>query len=305
MTLSAATTGEAARHAEARMGFIYALAAYAFWGFLPFFLKAVGHLPTSEVVAHRIIWSLPIAAGTILATRRGRDIMIAVRSWRMLGMASLTAAALTVNWGVYVWAIANGKALEGALGYYINPLFSVFLASVVLGERLTAAQLGAIALAACAVALLSWETGGLPYVSLVLAGSWGVYALLKKLLPLGPNQGFFLEVLLLCPFALAYLVWLNINGAGHFGPTGWTDVLLLLMAGPVTAVPLIFYANGAKRLKLSTIALMQYIAPTMVFLEAVLVFGEPLRPAHAVTFGLIWLACALYAWDSWRAVRGA
>ncbi len=300
--MTAATNGrvEIAGGNEARAGFGYALTAYLLWGFLPFYLKAVAHIPAVEVVAHRILWSLPLAALAILAGGRGGDLRQALRSPRMIGMGALMAAVLTVNWSIYVWAIGSGHAVEGALGYYINPLFSVFLAAVIVGEKLKGAQIVAIAIAALAVGILGWETGGLPWVSLGLAGSWGVYALLKKMLPIGPNEGFFLEVLLLAPFAAGCLAWIMLTTGGHFGPTGWADIVLLMLSGAVTAVPLMLYANGAKRMKLSTIAVMQYIAPTMVFLIAVFVFHEPFSAAHGVAFALIWTSLAIYTWSMFR-----
>lgn len=291
---SAFLSGEAAMARETRSGFAYALSAYLLWGFLPFYLKAVAHIPAAEVVAHRVLWSLPIAGATLYFTGRTADLRQALREPRKIGMAAVTATFLTVNWSLYVGAVGSGRALEGALGYYINPLFSVALAAVVLRERLSPPQLAAIGLAVAAVALLGWESGGLPWISLSLAASWGFYALFKKTLPIGPNQGFFLEVLLLLPPALGYLAWLTATGQSHFGPTGWGDVAVLLLSGPATAVPLILYANGAKRLKLSTIALMQYIAPTIVFLIAVFAFHEPFSRTRAVAFALIWAALAVY-----------
>lgn len=285
---------------ESASGFRYAFSAYLLWGFLPFYLKAVAHIPAAEVVAHRILWSLPVAGLTLALAGRSGALRTVLSSPRTLGMAALAAAFLTVNWCLYVWAIGTGRAIEGALGYYINPLFSVLLAAIVLRERLHGLQLAAIGLAVLAVAILGWETGGLPWISLSLAGSWAVYALLKKTLPIEPNQGFFLEVLLLSLPALGYVVWLTASGQAHFGPTGWRDGVLLIVSGPVTAVPLILYANGAKRLKLSTIAMMQYIAPTIVFLIAVFIFREPFGAARALAFALIWAALILYSLSVFR-----
>ncbi|MCV0397692.1 MAG: EamA family transporter RarD [Rhizobiaceae bacterium] len=286
-------------------GFLFALSAYLFWGFLPFYMKAVGHVPAVEVVAHRIVWSVPLAGLLLLLLRRTGDIGAALRSPRTLAMGALTASIITINWGVYVWAIAADRALETALGYYINPLFSIFLGAVVLGERLSRAQMAAIALAVCAVVVLTWEAGGLPWVSLALCISWGFYALFKKTLPIGPAQGFFLEVLLLTPFAGAYIVWLQLGGMGHFGGTGMADVWLLLLAGFITAVPLILYANGAKLLRLSTIGIMQYIAPTMIFLFAVFIFREPFSGTKLIAFMLIWSALAIYTWSMLAEHRAA
>ena len=289
----------------ARRGFLYALAAYLLWGFLPFYMKAVAHIPSTEVVAHRVVWSVPIAGGLLLLLGRTADVRTALRTPRTLAMGALTAALITVNWCVYVWAIGAGRALETALGYYINPLFSVFLGAMLLGERLTRAQTVAIALAVAAVAILTWEQGGLPWVSIVLALSWGFYAFFKKTLPVGPAQGFFLEILLLAVPAVAYIAWLQASGTGHFGGTGVADAVLLLCAGVVTSVPLILYANGAKLLRLSTIGIMQYIAPTMIFFAAVFIFHEPFSTEHAVAFGLIWVALAIYSWSMFAGRRTA
>lgn len=276
-------------------GFVFALIAYGLWGFLPFFMKAVAHIPSSEVVAHRIIWSVPLAGLVLIWLGRTSEVKAALRSPRMLKMATLTAVLITLNWGIYVWAIGAGRALETALGYYINPLFSIFLGAVLLKEKLNRAQIAAIGLAAVAVAVLAVDAGGLPWVSISLALSWGLYAFFRKTLPIGPNQGFFLEVLLLSVPALGYVLYLETTGQGHFFDTGTTDGLLLLACGVVTAVPLMIYANGAKLLRLSTIGIMQYIAPTMIFLIAVFVFHEPFNSMKLVAFILIWAALGVYS----------
>ena len=201
--------------------------------------------------------------------------------------AALTAALISVNWAIYVWSIQNDQALEAALGYYINPLFSVFLGAVLLKERLSRPQWAAIALAALAVLVLTYEAGRVPFVALGLTVSWGIYAYLKKRLPLGPNQGFMLEVLILSPLAIGWVVWIAARGEMVFLTDAKVTVLLLL-AGVVTAVPLMLYANGAKLLRLSTIGILQYIAPSVQFIIA-LAMGEPFTMGHAVTFGLIWI----------------
>jgi chloramphenicol-sensitive protein RarD len=281
----------------ARRGFLYALFCYLFWGVLPIYMKWVAHIPAFEVVAHRIIWSVPIGGALLLFLGRTGDIKIALRTPRTLAMGALTASLITVNWSVYVWAISVDRTLETALGYYINPLFSVFLAAVVLGEKLDRPKMIAIGLAVIAVAILTWDGGGLPWVSVALALSWGFYALFKKTLPVGPAQGFFLEVLILGVPALAYVIWLEATGAGHFGDHSINDAWLLMGAGVVTAVPLILYANGAKLLRLSTIGVMQYIAPTLVFLVAVFIFREPFSIVKAIAFGFIWSGLAVYSWS--------
>ncbi|PHP68270.1 protein RarD [Zhengella mangrovi] len=277
-------------------GFLFALAAYLMWGFLPLYMKALAHVPAAEVVAHRALWSVPVAGVVLVALRRTADLKAALKSWAMIRMAMLTAGLISINWGVYVWAVGNGRTVETALGYYINPLFSVLLAATLLKERLSRAQWVAIAFAVTAVAILTIESGGLPWVSLALCVSWGFYAFFRKTLPIGPNQGFLLEVLILSPFALAYVVWLSLTGESHFGGD-WHDMALLAGAGLVTAVPLISYANGAKRLRLSTIGIMQYIAPSMIFIIAVFYFREPFDMTRLVAFGFIWAALVIYSWS--------
>lgn len=284
-------------------GLAFALTAYGLWGFLPLYMKMLAHVPPAEVVAHRILWSVPIAALVLILLRRTDALREAFRNPRMLGMACITAALVSLNWGIYVWAIASGNALEAALGYYINPLFSIFLAAVFLGERLTRAQLVAIALAAGAVAVLAIDAGGVPWVALSLTLTWGFYALAKKSLPIGPNQGFLLEVLILLPPALGYVAYLSATGTLNFDLAFTRDTWLLLGCGVVTAVPLMCYANGAKGLRLSTIGILQYIAPTMIFLCAVFVFKEPFGQARMIAFPLIWLALVIYSTSMLRQMR--
>jgi chloramphenicol-sensitive protein RarD len=286
---SGATTG------DSLPGFLYALTAYLMWGFLPLYMKALAHIPPVEVIAHRVVWSVPIAVAVLVWLGRTGDLQAALKSPRMLGMGAMTAALISVNWGIYVWAIGSGHALDAALGYYINPLFSIFLGSVLLGERMGRQQAAAIALAVVAVGILTWEAGRLPVVALGLTLTWGCYAYLKRRLPIGPNQGFALEVLILLPLALAYLGWLWGAGTGHFLKGVPVDTALLVGCGIVTAVPLMIYANGAKRLTLSTIAIMQYIAPTMIFLTAVFIFDEPFSTVKLAAFALIWAALVLYS----------
>ncbi|MBP9183677.1 MAG: EamA family transporter RarD [Fuscovulum sp.] len=284
-------------------GFLYALAAYLLWGFLPLYMKALAEVPAPEVVAHRVIWSVPVALAVLAWLGRTADLKAALKSPRMLAMAAATAAMVSANWGLYVWAIGSGHVLDAALGYYINPLFSVFLGAVLLGERLRGIQWLAILCAVIAVAILTWETGRLPLMALGLTLTWGIYAYLKRRLPIGPNQGFALEVVLLLPLALAYAGWLGLSGQSHFTSEGAATTTLLVVIGLVTAGPLMLYANGAKRLRLSTIAIMQYIAPTMIFLTAVFLFDEPFSRVKLVAFGFIWAAMAVYSASMLQRVR--
>ena len=284
---------------DTREGFIFALSAYILWGFLPFYMKAVAHIPPWEIVAHRIIWSIPLAGLIIYLLKRTADLKRVLREPKTLLQAGFCAIVLTFNWGVYVWAIVNDRAIEAALGYYINPLFSIFLAYVFLKEELDRLQWTAIVLAVIAVIILSVGAGGVPLLALALTFSWGIYAFFKKTLPVGPTQGFFLEVMLLSVPALGFIIYLVATGQSNFGASethsASYNIVLLLFSGVVTAVPLILYANGAKLLRLSTIGIMQYIAPTMIFLIAVFVFGEPFGTYRAVAFVFIWCALALYS----------
>lgn len=281
------------KNEDSPKGLVLAISAYLLWGFLPIYMKALSDVPVLEVLAHRVIWSVPVAGAILIWLGRTSDLRAALRSSRMIGMAALTAALISVNWAIYVWSIQSGQALEAALGYYINPLFSVFLGAVLLKERLSRPQWAAIALAALAVLVLTYEAGRVPFVALGLTVSWGIYAYLKKRLPLGPNQGFMLEVLILSPLAIGWVIWIAARGEMVFLTDGKVTVLLLL-AGVVTAVPLMLYANGAKLLRLSTIGILQYIAPTMIFLTAVFVFGEPFGTARAIAFPMIWAALLIY-----------
>ncbi|WP_432448686.1 EamA family transporter RarD [Aliiroseovarius marinus] len=283
-------------------GLAFAITAYVLWGFLPIYLKALVHIPPTEVLAHRVIWSVPVAGAVLIATGRTRDLRAILTHPRNLMLALLTATLISMNWGIYIWAISAEQTVEAALGYYINPLFSIVLAAVLLGEKLTRAQWVAVMLAGIAVVILTVDTGRLPLVALSLMLTWGFYAFFKKSLPIGPNQGFLLEVLILTPPALAYVIWLGSTGQGHLFTGAW-DTALLMGCGLVTAVPLMIYANGAKLLRLSTIGILQYIAPTMIFMVAVFIFREPFGGAKLIAFPLIWLALIVYTSSMLRQMR--
>jgi len=299
-TVASKNTGANAQPAEPLAGFAFALGAFFFWGVLPFYMKAVSHIPPFEVVAHRVLWSVPVAGVLLIALRRTADLRNALRSPKTLALAALTAGLISINWGIYVWAIAADRALETALGYYINPLANVVLGAIFLGERFTRLQAIAIACAVIAVTILTFKAGGLPWVSLALASTFGLYGFLRKTLPIGPTQGFMLEVMLLSVPALAIVAWLTATGTGHFGQTGAADMGLLMLAGPVTAVPLILYAFGAKELRYATMGILQYITPTLIFLTAVFIFGEPFSHWQLIAFLFIWAAVAIYTISLFR-----
>ncbi len=282
---------------DAMRGFAAALLCYIAWGLLPFYMKQLADVPVAEVIAHRVLWALPCAGLLLLFTGGMPALRQAVRAPRVFGMAAVTASLITCNWGVYTWAVINDRTLDTALGYYINPLVSVLLGVALLGERLDRAQKIAIALAASAVALLALRSGGIPWVSLALPVTFAMYGYLRKTMPVGALQGFTLEVLILSVPAAAYVAWLTATGGNHFGAVA-SDSFWLMMAGPVTAGPLVLFAVGARNLQLSTIGVMQYLAPTLAFLVAVFAFGEPFSPIQAAAFGLIWVGLAIFTWSS-------
>ncbi|EDZ47686.1 RarD protein [Rhodobacterales bacterium Y4I] len=283
-------------------GLAFAVTAYLLWGFLPLYMKALSHIPAAEIVVHRVIWSVPVAGALLIVLRRTKDLQAALKNPRMLGMACITAALISLNWGIYVWSIASGRALDAALGYYINPLFSIALGAILLREPLGKAQMAAVALAAAAVVVLTLEAGRVPWVAVGLTLTWGFYAFLKKSLPIGANQGFLLEVLILLAPALGYFAYLTATGSSSFGGS-LSDTSLLLGCGVVTAVPLIVYANGAKLVRLSTMGILQYIAPTMIMLAAVLLFGEEFGQARMIAFPMIWAALVIYSVPMVRQMR--
>ncbi|QOG05951.1 EamA family transporter RarD [Aureimonas sp. OT7] len=282
--------------AESSRGYAAAISAYLIWGLVvPLYFKSLSHVPTAEIVAHRIAWAVPFVA--ILLAWRGRLAgMRAFLTPTYLGLAALTASVITLNWGTYVYAVINGQAVEAALGYYINPLVSILLGAAFLGERPTRLQCVAIVLAAIGVLVMTVMAGGLPIVSLILALSFGSYGLLRKLIPIGAAEGFFLEVLILLLPALAVCIWLVAHGEAQFG-TSTGETLLLIGSGPTTAIPLILFAAGARMLKLSTIGILQYMVPTLLVLTAVYLFGEPFGPWRLVAFAFIWVALAIYTWS--------
>lgn len=279
--------------AEPPRGFAFAISAYLIWGLvLPIYMKLLSHVSPLEIVAHRIVWALPLAVGVLAVAGSLRGIGQYLTP-RILGLMTLSAALISINWGTYVVAIITGHGVEAALGYYINPLVNVALAAIFLGERPNRPQAAAIALAACGVLILTVKTGGLPWVSLTLAMSFGLYGLIRKTVPVGASEGFFLEILILFLPALALALWLVGRGQNHFG-VDLPETLLLVGAGVVTAVPLILYAAGARLLRYTTMGLLQYIAPTLIALTAVFVFGEPFGLWQGVAFAFIWAALALY-----------
>ncbi|MBB3809219.1 EamA family transporter RarD [Pseudochelatococcus contaminans] len=284
------------------LGFSCALFTYLSWGLLPLYMKQVAHVPFAEVIAHRILWALPSAALLLLVMGGMPSMRLALRSPRIIGMATVTALLISCNWTVYTWAVINNRTLDTALGYYINPLVSVLMGVVLLRERIARPLVIAVVLASIAVGILTVQAGGLPWVSLVLPASFATYGYLRKTLPVEALPGFTLEALILSLPAVAYVAWLTASGSSHFGIDA-TDTFWLIMGGPITALPLVTFAIAARNLRLSTVGVMQFIAPTIAFLIAVFVFGEPFSLTRGIAFGFIWAGLIIYSWSGFVNAR--
>ena len=287
--------------AEARRGVAFGLGAYLSWGFLPVYFKALGGVLPTEVVAQRILWSVVFVAGLIAVTRRWPHLRAAVANPKALKILTASALLIAVNWLVYIWAIAAGHVLETSLGYFLNPLVNVLMGVLLLKERLTRAQTIAVVLAALGVSVLAVGAASGLWISLALALSFATYGLLRKIAPVDSLEGLAIETVILAPIAALYLWWLG--PAMAFGSTPHISALLAL-GGVVTATPLLMFAAAARRLRYSTMGLLQYIAPTIQFLLAVLAYGEHLTTAHLICFALIWAGLAVYAVDGLRRAPG-
>jgi len=289
--------------AEARKGVVFGLSAYLLWGFLPAYFKLLGEVLPTEVVAQRVLWSVLLLAGLILASRRSGTLRAAFANPKALRILALSALLIGFNWLVYIWAIGAKHVLETSLGYFLNPLVNVVMGVLLLKERLTRAQGVAVGLAAIGVAVLAIGAASGLWISLALALSFATYGLLRKIAPVDSLEGLTIETVLLAPLAALYLLWLGSNGDMKFGTELDLSVLLAL-GGAVTATPLLLFAAGARRLRYSTLGLLQYIAPTIQFLLAVLAYGEPLTTAHLICFAFIWSGLAIYAFDGLRRMPG-
>jgi chloramphenicol-sensitive protein RarD len=290
--------------ARTRAGLLLGLGAYLLWGVLPIYFKALAHVAATEIVAHRILWSLLFLAALANLWARWAAIRTAVATPKVLLTLTATAVLIGGNWLIWVWAVVNGHVLEGSLGYYLNPLVNVLMGVVLLKERLSAAQTIAVGIAAAGVAVLAWGAGSGLWISLSLAATFATYGYLRKVAPVDAIEGLSIETAILAPIALGWILWLNGTGQGGLG-IDTTTTLLLIAAGAVTAVPLLLFTAAAKRLPYSTLGFLQYIAPTLQFLLAVLVYGETLTLAHIICFGAIWTALVIFAVDGLRMGRAA
>jgi chloramphenicol-sensitive protein RarD len=278
-----------------RTGILSAALAFLCWGLFPLYFHAIGEVPPMQILAHRMLWSLLFLL-IVLAVRRQWAWLGLLRQPRILGSFIASAVLLSVNWLIYIWAVNSGHVIEASLGYFINPLVNISLGYLLLKERLRPAQWMAIAVAALGVAWLTWQAGTVPWIALALAFSFGGYGLLRKTAALGPLEGLSFETMVLFPLAAAYVVWLTMHGENVFINTDSNTTRLLLMAaGPTTAIPLLLFASGARQIPLSVLGLLQYLSPTLQFLLGVWIFHEAFTADRLVGFALIWLALALFA----------
>ena len=285
---------------RARDGLISAFIAFVLWGLFPIYFAIVIDVPALEVLVHRIIWAVPFGALVIHYRNQWPEVVGALKHPRTVGYLTLSAILITGNWLVYIWAVQLEQINQASLGYYINPLLFALSGVVIFGERLRTAQKMAIFLAAVGVSILAFSGGKIPAIALFLGVTFVAYGNIRKQVVVGGMPGLFIETLLLLPIALGYLLWLMQTGEAAFTLDQPGLAGILLLAGPITVVPLLFFALAARRLNLSTVGMMQFIAPTLQFVIAVY-YGEELTSAHIVCFSLIWVAVLLFSFDAWRA----
>jgi len=298
---------------ELRRGYLYGLVAYASWGFFPLYFKLLRPAGALEILAHRVVWSAVFIALLLSAMRGWRSIAALRHRRRTLGMIALAAVLIAVNWGVYIYGVNSSHVVETSLGYFITPLISVAFGLMLFGERLRAPQWAALGLGAVAVVVLTVDYGRLPWIALTLAGSFSCYGLVKKRLGLPPANGLFVESGLLALPGLAYLGWLTAAGQSTFGhgaaghATAWHTAAghaaLLLVSGPLTAVPLLLFAGAANRIPMTGLGILQYVAPILQLFCGVVIYHEPMPTAQLLGFGLVWLALVVFTWDALAAAR--
>ncbi|MBD8657569.1 EamA family transporter RarD [Oxalobacteraceae sp. CFBP 13730] len=278
-----------------RSGIIYAALAFFCWGLFPIYFHALGEVPPLQILAHRMLWSLAFLLILLLLRRDWKWLQI-VRQPRVFFSFVLSALLLSANWLVYIWSVMNHHVIEASLGYFINPLVNIVLGYLILKERMRPLQWAAIGMAALGVGWLTWQAGTVPWIALFLALSFGGYGLLRKTAALGPLEGLSFETIVLFPLAAGYVIWLTVQGQNVFINTASDSTRwLLIMAGPLTAIPLLLFATGARKIPLSILGLLQYLSPTLQFLLGVWLFKEAFSADRLVGFVLIWSALALFA----------
>lgn len=288
---------------ESRRGLLFGVGAYGLWGVFPLYFPLLKPSGPVEILAHRILWSALVMAVLVLALRRRAALRDLLRDRRTTLLLLLAAATITANWGTYIYGVNSERVVETSLGYFINPLVTVLMGVLVLGERLRAVQWSALAIGFVAVAVLTWDYGRPPWVALVLAFSFGTYGLAKKTAGVGAIESLAVETSLVAPFALVFLIWLGSSGDAHFASEGVGHVLLLMLSGIVTAVPLLLFGGAATRMTMTSLGLLQYLAPILQFALGITVLGEHMPAGRWIGFALVWLALSVFTWDAIRERR--
>jgi len=278
-----------------RMAALAAIVAYVFWGTFGLYFKALDNIAAPEILAHRITWSLAFLSVIVFAKKLWHEVLTILLNPKKLAIFIVSAILISINWGIFIYSIVSGQALEGSMGYFIMPLVAVILGGVFFGEKFSTPQSIAILLALSGVGYQVWVYGKLPWIALTLATTFGFYGMLRKKAPADSVVGLFVETLLITPFAVVYMAYLYTNGAFQFLNADLTEQAFLLIAGPITAIPLILFTFGARKLRYSTAGLLQYINPTCQFLVAIFLFKEEFDVQNLITFGLIWAGLALYS----------
>lgn len=284
-------------------GIIYGIAAFTSWGFLPLYWKLLNNISPEEILAHRILWSFVFFMLILFFNKSLGKLRPILTDGKKLFYVFLCALFITVNWGTYIWAVNSGHIVESSMGYYMNPLIAVLLGVTVLKEKLNALQAVALGLAATGVLILTFQYGKFPWVSITLAVSFALYGLFKKLVNLDSAVGLAIETLILMPFTLGLLIFRQAGGTAALGHVSAGTVALLLCSGVATATPLLWFAEGAKRVELSTIGFTQYISPTIMLVLGILVYKEQFTGAHFISFGFIWAAVVVFSISQVRAMR--
>jgi chloramphenicol-sensitive protein RarD len=288
---------------QTRQGLMYGLLSYGLWGLIPLYFRAVGHVPPLQVVAHRIFWSFLLLAGVVAAFGRLGVVRRVLRSPSTRLALLVSTTLIAINWLTYIYAVSTDQVLQSSLGYFITPLMNVMLGVVVLHEKLRPWQAAAIVLALAGVLNMTLTGSSFPWIALTLAASFSVYGLVRKTVAADSLIALFVETMLVAPIALAYIGYAQATGQGVIGSGQLDTLAMLMLSGPVTAVPLLAFAAAARRLRYSTLGILQYLAPTIQFLLAVLVFGEPFPTSTMISFAFIWVAILIYTADSLRAFR--
>lgn len=295
------------QEAERRAGFIAAALAYVMWGFLPLYLKVLAFADVREVLAQRILWSVPaalLAVFVMSGMRRGLGELSAAFNPRMLGTLTLSACFIFFNWGIYVWLVLHERVIESALAYFLAPLVAVAVGTIFFGEKISTWQVAALGLATAGVIAQGFALGAPPWMALALCATWSAYAVIRKRAPVPAATGLMIETLVLAPVAIGLLVWTQRDLGALAASDGWGHAILLAVAGPITALPLMLFAFGARRVTFVSLGLLQFLAPSLQFATGI-AFGEPFTPLRAVSFALIWAGLGFFAWDTLRRARVA